>query len=384
MEPKKSLTMNGITGINFLYIINAAVMVGVSIYLTTHFYDTLYPTKLGGASTLCDISNFFNCDTATYSKISNIAGIPISFFGIIMGLLFLFSALMPSYEMERTASVLSKFNFFGCVALFLFSIIALGSLCPFCTVYYVLSGLAAYLLWKYGEKTWKPDFKTLGVWGGIVLLGSFFMYQTTAKKEADKSTLNASIVAQFRGLANLGDPTQESPYKVHMATPTFAESPIRVTVYSDFQCPFCKTVSEQLPDFIRRYGSKISIQYMFYPLDSSCNPNVKHAMHPFACSAAMIAACDPAKFGDVHDEIFANQEKLGPDYLGTLAKKHGLTNCLENPEIKNKVITAINSAEQFSLKSTPTIIVNGRKIEGSIPSNQFFAIFDDILAGNVK
>ena len=133
MEQKKSLTLNGMTGMNFLFIMNAAAMIGVSIYLTTHYYDTLYPTQLGGAGSLCNLSNYFNCDAATYSKISNIAGVPIGFFGIIVGLLFIFSALMPSAAMEKTANAISKYNFIGCILLFIFSIGALGSLCPFCT-----------------------------------------------------------------------------------------------------------------------------------------------------------------------------------------------------------------------------------------------------------
>ena len=55
--------------------------------------------------------------------------------------------------------------------------------------------------------------------------------------------------------------------------------------------------------------------------------------------------------------------------------------CLDNEQIKNKVIEAINQGTKFNLKSTPTIIVNGKKIEGTIPNTQFFAIFDDILSG---
>ena len=105
---------------------------------------------------------------------------------------------------------------------------------------------------------------------------------------------------------------------------------------------------------------------------------MKNGMHRNACDAAMIAACDPSKFAEVHDEIFANQEKLA-DALTTISNKHGLKNCLENAELKNKVAVSINAASKYNLRSTPTIIVNGRKIEGSIPNAQFSAIFDALL-----
>ena len=108
MEAKKGLTLNGMTGMNFLFILNASAMVGVSTYLTTHFYSTLYPAQLGGASSLCNISDFFNCDAATYSKLAHVFGVPTSFFGLVIGLMFLFTALMPSESLEKTSNAFSK------------------------------------------------------------------------------------------------------------------------------------------------------------------------------------------------------------------------------------------------------------------------------------
>jgi protein-disulfide isomerase/uncharacterized membrane protein len=379
MEQKKGLTLNGMTGMNFLFILNAAAIIGVSTYLTTHFYNTLYPTQLGGASSLCNISNFFNCDAATYSKLSNVFGVPTSFFGLIIGVMFLFTALMPSEALEKTSNAFSKYNFIGCLLLFFFSLGALGSLCPFCTVYYALSGIAFFLLHKGGLNTWKPDFKISGIWGAILLVGCFFFYQHTASKEDVKGKLNAGVVEQYIKLADFGDPTVESPFKVHMATPNFKDAPIRIAIFSDFECPFCKVVAEQMPELVRRYGNKINIQYFFYPLDHKCNSNIKNKFHENACDAAMVAACDEKKFAKVHDEIFAEQDKLGSGILKDIAEKNGLKGCLENEDIKNKVIATINAATQFNLKSTPTIIINGKKIEGTIPSAQFFAIFEDIL-----
>ena len=381
MEQKKGLTLNGMTGLNFLFILNAVAIVGVSIYLTTHFYSTLYPTQLGGPGSLCNLSNFFNCDAATYSKLAHIGGVPTSFFGIIIGLLFVFSALMPSEAIEKTANAFAKYNFIGCIFLFLFSLGALGSLCPFCTLYYVLSGIAFFLLWKGGLNTWVPDMKVTGAWGAILLVGAFFMSQHTSGKEQMRSKINTSIVEQFQKLPVLGDPSQESPYKIHMSTATFAEAPIRISVFSDFECPFCKVVAEQMPELIRRYPKQINIQYFFYPLDAKCNSNVKSRFHENACDAAYLAACDEKKFAEVHDEIFAGQEKLKSGVLSDISKKYGLESCIGNEENKNKVITAINAATQFNLQSTPTLIVNGKKIEGTIPSGQFFAIFEDILSG---
>lgn len=380
-QQKKSLTLGGMTGVNFLFIMNALVMIGVSIYLTSHFYEARYPKTLGGGKTLCDLSNFFNCDAATFSPVSNIAGVPISWFGIVVGLLFLFSSLMPSENLEKTSSAVSKYNFIGCLVLFVYSLAVLGSLCPFCTAYYALSGLAFFLFWKYGMNTWKPEAKTAGFWGVLLLIGAFFFHQTTKGKEETSGKLNASVVEQYRTLTSVGDPDMESPFKIHMATEKFADAPIRISIFSDFECPFCKVVSEQLPEIIRRYGNKVNIQYFFYPLDSKCNSNVTRGFHKHACDAAFIAACDPKKFHKVHDEIFEGQTQLGNGVLGEIAERNSLKGCGENKDVQNMVISLINQSSKYNLKSTPTIVINGKKIEGSIPNAQYFAIFEDILAG---
>src|SRR5690606_11581978 len=115
---------------------------------------------------------------------------------------------------------------------------------------------------------------------------------------------------------------------------------------------------------------KINIQYIFYPLDSKCNSNVKSRFHDNACDAAALAACDPKKFHEVHDEIFAKQAQLGSGALKEIESKYALQGCTDNKEVVNKVIEGINQGTKYNLKSTPTIIVNGKKIEGTIPNTQ--------------
>jgi protein-disulfide isomerase/uncharacterized membrane protein len=377
---QRSITLQGLTGLHAVHILISLGMIFVSFYLTTHFYAVRFPTQLGAASSLCDISSFWNCDAATHSKAAEIMGVPTSIFGLIVGVLFFFSSLMPSEAQEKTCSAVSKYNFIGCVGLFFFSIIQLGSLCPMCSVYYVLSGLACFNYFKFGINSWMPDLKISLIWTGILAVTMGLTSMQTQEKATKQNLVNVSIVEQFKALPDLGDPDQDSPYVIHQVGNNFKSAPLRLTIFSDFQCPFCKIVAEQMPKLIRRYKDKLAIQYMFYPLDSSCNSSVKHKMHDRACQAAMISACKPDIFVTVHDEIFANQDKLSSGALEEIAKKYQLTDCMQSEEMKNKVIAIINQASKYDIQSTPTLILNGKKIEGSIVDDQFQAIFDSILA----
>lgn len=375
----KSITLNGMTGLHALHVLIAVLMIGTGIYLTNHYYVTLFPTTLGSASSLCDVSSFWNCDVATHSKIAAIAGVPIAFFGLLHGLLLLAASIFPSENFERTCSAVTKYNALGTLVLMGYSLFALGGLCPVCSIYYVLSWAACALFWRFGINSWMPDIKITAIAFAVLILGSVGFNRYTSDRVQKQSNLSAQVVNQYKALADYGDPETPSPFKIHAATANFAEAPLRVSIFSDFQCPFCKIVGEQMHALVRRYKDKINVQYFFYPLDSACNTNVKSAMHPVACRAAMLAACDPAKFNAVHDEIFAKQETLRLDSLKSIADKHGLASCFESQNTRDQVLASINAATKFNLRSTPTIIINGKKIEGSIPNPQFEAIFEELL-----
>jgi protein-disulfide isomerase len=380
MENNKGLTLSGITGLHALHVLNAVLMVAAGIYLTTHYYDTLYPSGgLNSASALCDVSAFWNCDVATHSKVAAIAGVPIAFLGLLNGLFLLGASIFASESYERTASAVTKYNAIGAVGLLIFSLVALKGLCPVCTIYYILSWVAAALFWKKGINSWVPDTKVAGIWLAVTLASAVGISQYTAGRAAKVQGMSAQIVTQYQALADYGDPEPASAFHIYSSTPNFADAPIRVSVFSDFQCPFCKSVAEQMPQLARLYAGKINIQYFFYPLDSNCNASVKSAMHPFACRAAMLAACDPAKFEAVHDEIFAKQEGLNLDVLKAIADKHELTACFDAQSTRDAVLASINGATKFNLRSTPTIIINGKKIEGSISNPHYQAIFDHLL-----
>lgn len=187
------------------------------------------------------------------------------------------------------------------------------------------------------------------------------------------------MVEQFKGLPNLGAPSFESPFTLHKSTEKFADAKIQVTIFSDFECPFCKKVSDQFHEVIRGYEDHINVQYFFYPLDQSCNSNIKRAFHQYACAAAYTAACDATKFKEVHDAIFESQSSLSLDLLNKIEKNFQLKDCSTKDASKKMVRDMIDEAAKFNLTSTPTIIINGVKIEGSIPTSQIHAIFNHIL-----
>lgn len=370
---QKSIYQESSMNMTILMFVLSAIMITLSVYLTDHYFKVKFPTGIDAGS-ICNISSIFNCDKATHSAASNIAGIPISVFGIIIGFLVMMGIFIKNLNFEKTLYFLLILNFVGCVALFFYSLIALGSLCPFCTLYYIVSGIVLFFFYKQSE-TYIPHPVSLVVVAVIFTGVALLTKMNVDGKLKDQSTVATSLIQQYYALPNLGAPTPASEFKVASAE----NAPIKMHIFSDFECPACKALSAVMPQLLARYGGKIDIQYYYYPLDNQCNPNMDRPLHQYACKAAYVATCMPlANFGTVHDDIFHNQDRLG-DYLDEVIKNNKLEACVADAKTKEKVTSLINAATPFNISSTPTFLLNGVKIEGVLPPDQMIAIMDEIV-----
>ncbi|MAX67781.1 MAG: vitamin K epoxide reductase family protein [Bacteriovoracaceae bacterium] len=385
MNKKNGLTLNGLVLPNFIFILLCIGMIFVGSYLTNHFFHIFYPSGVAESSSLCDINQFWGCDKATRSELGTIFGVPTSLFGIIIGLIGLITGFVGKEGFERTTKIVFLINLVLCIVLFLYSLALLNSLCPMCTVYYVLSALTYFMLHKYSQLPLKLDPKATSVFFLMAIVPMIGLHFYINEKEKEVSTLASSYVIQFNNLKNYGDPANESPYKIHMSTENFSDAPIRISVFSDFQCPYCNEIAKQIPELIREFKGAINIQYLFYPLDGSCNTKMKGGMHPYACQAAYLAACDVDKFVEIHDYIFEHQNEISPKNLTQWATKFDLTaECFENADIHDQIQQTLNTGEQYNLRSTPTIIVNGKKLEGLIPTVHLKSILRSLIPKNEK
>ena len=363
--------------IKFIVGFLAIAMIGVSIYLTQHYYGVKFPTGIGGGS-LCDISSFFNCDAATNSPFSNIFGTPISMFGIIIGFLFLIGSTTALLE-DSTVLIFGGLNFLGCLILFIYSLISLGSLCPFCTVYYILSGTLFFIFFKNSKQRnfHLPSFLSFGfLFVLTIAIGTFIHHG----KMEDQESIKTSLVKQFHGLAKSSDITYKPDFFIARNGQALKDAPIQMTIFSDFQCPACRALSQMVHPLIKRYKNKLNIDYFFYPLDPACNAKMTRNLHPLACKAAYFTYCTRDKFLETHDLIFDNQTSLSQEWIDQQAKKYNVYDCMNAKETKEEVMKIVSQGNEFNVKSTPTFFLNNVKIEGVLPLNQLYMLMDEVLA----
>jgi len=87
----------------------------------------------------------------------------------------------------------------------------------------------------------------------------------------------------------------------------------------------------------------------------------------------------------MHDKMFANQKALTRPDLEKYAQEAGLDlakfkAALDSGKFKNQVEADKQQAQSVGISGTPAFLINGRKLSGALPVEQFKALVDEELA----
>lgn len=389
---EQSLTLSGSTWQRILSFFSGIGMMIASILTIRHFFLANYPASIFEGS-FCDISAFFNCDSSAFSHISQVAGVPLGYFGFFVGALFALGALFPSESFERTNKFIAFINLLGVIGLFLYAVFFMGSLCLLCTGFYVFSIISFLLFRNYGidreqpsfpSKFIRPSFKMLATFFVVFLIGAYgFILFHNTKKDAQIGVA-MQIVKQYYELPEVESPSFISPYMTARSSEKFEEAPIQIIEFADFLCPDCFYLTQQLDRLKEEFAGKINIAFQFFPLDGKCNDVVDKNLHPGACDLSCMAAYDPDKFLQIHDEIFASfTSARNPEWRKELAKKYQVEDALNDETTKEIIKRIIDTGREYEktsdryahgIRSTPTIILNNRMIIGTLPYEHLRAI----------
>ncbi len=91
---------------------------------------------------------------------------------------------------------------------------------------------------------------------------------------------------------------------------------------------------------------------------------------------AAMAANDQGKFWEMHDKIFANQQKLSRDQYIAYAKELKLdmakfTKALDDATFKAQIEADMADAGKLGVSGTPGFFVNGKFLSGAKPFGEF-------------
>jgi protein-disulfide isomerase len=161
--------------------------------------------------------------------------------------------------------------------------------------------------------------------------------------------------------------------------------------YDDFQCPFCSRMHQTLfPQMLKEYGDRVLFIYKDYPLSQ---------IHPWAIHAAVDANCLASQNNDAYwdfaDYIHSNQGQVNSEKgsegqfsaLDRMTLQQAQKRNLDLPKLQSCIKTqqqdavkaSIKEAESLGVEATPTMFVNGEKVDGALPVNELRAVLDRAL-----
>jgi protein-disulfide isomerase len=135
------------------------------------------------------------------------------------------------------------------------------------------------------------------------------------------------------------------------------DAPVRVYVFTDYQCPVCRRALEPLKLLVRSRPNDVLLV-----VKQAASPR-----HPFATDAAVaaLAAFRQHQFWRYEDRLFVDQRALTRPDLLALARTSGLdvdafSRDLDAEPLRAQVRYESALADKFDLDATPTLVVNGQ------------------------
>ncbi len=190
------------------------------------------------------------------------------------------------------------------------------------------------------------------------------------------------------------DPYQELMSKIDISgRPERGAKGAKVVVvnFDDFECPFCSRMHSTLfPEILKEYGDRVMFVYKDYPLVD---------IHPWAVHAAVDANCLANQNGDAYwdfaDTIHANKGDVDAqktpearfDAIDKMAIAQGQKHNLDAGKLQacvkaqneDSVRASMKEADGLGVNATPTLFINGQKIDGAVPVSQLRAALDTAL-----
>ena len=164
-------------------------------------------------------------------------------------------------------------------------------------------------------------------------------------------------------------------------------APVTIEVYSDFQCPVCKTfITTELPSLLTQYVMTGVVKIVGIDIDII---DPKKAGESLELAAGGTCAAQQDKYWQYHDFVFWNQgrENKGDHsraFIDKVATAAGLdmtafATCFAGADIRPAILAATSDALAHGINGTPTIFVNGTSFTG-VPDYASLASFIDKLA----
>ncbi len=240
-----------------------------------------------------------------------------------------------------------------------------------------------------GPRTQSPDFPQYDQFTVS------FSYQEKTQEQGFLLSKDGKTLVRLTKIDMTKDPFDEIMGKIDLkGRPIRGNKDAKVTIvnYDDFQCPFCQRMHDTLTnEILKTYGDKVRIIYKDFPL-VEIHPWAKHAaidancltqqnqtaywgfadtIHSNAKTISQTAGSD-AQFAAVDKITFEEGQKTGLN----LAQLQACVKAQKDDTVK----ASMEEALAVGVEATPTLFINGVKLDGAVPAEELKVIINRALA----
>lgn len=163
-----------------------------------------------------------------------------------------------------------------------------------------------------------------------------------------------------------------------------ANAPVTIVEYSDFQCPFCKRLFDEVEPQIKKDYIDTGKAKMIYKNYAFLGETSTIAAEGLWC------ANDQQKFWEYHEYVFskiggAHGEWMTEENIAKIAtdlklNSKNFADCISSGKYADKVAQELEEGKKFGVEGTPATFINGQMVPGAQPYSEFKKALDAELA----
>lgn len=155
------------------------------------------------------------------------------------------------------------------------------------------------------------------------------------------------------------------------------EAEIVVTVFTDFQCPFCGSLVPILDSLASAFPDRLAVEHQHFPLDG----------HNFAIPSSIAAECAHRQeaFTGMYRTLFSQQSSIGEISWDVFASEAGVKDLaafqecmLSTIEDFPRITAGRALGERIGVLGTPSVWINGRLYRGERSFSGFRKAVEDL------
>ncbi len=366
----------------------AALGLCTTVELAMVYYNALF--AVDASPSICAVNEFIDCDGIARTNESQFLGIPLAYWGMFW-YFFVFLMLKAKELKEHKLfkfmevfknpldyiAVLGLFSFVVSVTLLIVSLFQIKKLCIFCAFTYLLNLAIALIatrplkegsFWGSLKQSVADFVDAVKVKHYAIALGCVILAAVACLTYTNVSLVFAPHVKnnkefKFYKKAKIED------YLVSGNQLGMKDAPVKVEVYSDYDCPVCRYVHIQLYYLAKKYDN-VEFIHKNYPLDQDCNKYLPFPGHKTACMKARYAeaAMLQNKYLDFAAHVFAEQPETEEKVLEIAEKLEldieKLKKDAQSKAVEEIIEQDVKDALAIGLSGTPAMVVGKHKKMG--------------------